>query len=108
MTRVTALRRAFVSRDPRRPISTKCCPHTTWIRKFLSQRHLCLEQSIPPAPHHILSGTPPDAHRRFNFNLRCASGGVLEGIGRGWEGLVSATTCLLASTELIKQIGRAS
>ena len=35
------------------------------------------------AGHIPLSGTPPDAHRRLKLNLRCASGGVVEGLRRG-------------------------
>ena len=37
----------------------------------------------PPQPLPSPSVAPPDTHRRFNFNLRCVSGGAREGIWCG-------------------------
>jgi len=53
--------------------------------------------SIPPARHRILSVAPPDTHRSTTNSLlevlRCVSGGVRAGLGRGRGGLVSQKTC---------------
>jgi hypothetical protein len=37
-----------------------------------------------PLPLRYLSVAPPDTHRRFNFNLRCVSGGATEGLRRDY------------------------
>ena len=102
MTRVTVLRPAFLSRDPPCPISNQSLPSCDSDPEVPAPSALALAHSISPAPHRIPSLAPPDTHRRFSFNLRCVSGGDREGIGRGWGGLVSQKTCLLASTELIR------
>ena len=44
-------------------------------------------QSLP-----ILSVAPPDTHRRFNFNLRCVSGGATEGLRCGAGEIECAST----------------
>ena len=41
----------------------------------------------PPQPLPSPSVAPPDTHRRFNFNLRCVSGGAREGIWCGAGGI---------------------
>ena len=47
----------------------------------------------PPQSLPIPSVAPPDTHRRFNFNLRCVSGGATEGIRCG----AGALECAIAS-----------
>src|ERR1022692_365105 len=102
MTRVTILRPAFLSQDPSCPISNQSLSPCDSDPEVPAPYVLAIAHSISPAPHHILSLAPPDTHRRLKLNLRCVSGGATEGIGRGWRGLVSQKTCLLASTELIR------
>jgi len=57
---------------------------------------------VPLRPLRSLTVTPPDTHRRFNFNLRCVSGEATEGLGRGWGGRLSPETSLFAETGLIR------
>ena len=102
MARVTALRPAFLCPHAPCPISNQSLPSCGSDSELPAPSLLVLTQPVSPAPLHTLSSTSPDPHRRFNFNLRCASGGVLEGIWRGWGGLVSQKTCLRASAELIR------
>ena len=102
LTRVTVLRPAFLSRDPPCLISNQSLPSCDSDPKVPAPSVLALAQYISPAPDRIPSLAPPDPHRRFSFNLRCASGGAKEGISRGRGGLVSQKTCLPASAELIR------
>ena len=97
MTRFTVL-----SRDPPGPISNQSLPSCDSDPEVHAPSVLALAHPISPTPHRSPSVAPPDTHRRFNFNLRCVSGGATERIGRDWGGLVSQETCLLASTELIR------
>ena len=42
-------------------------------------------QALPwlPLTHRMLTVSPPDTHRRLKMNLRCVSGGAMEGLRRG-------------------------
>ena len=102
MTRVTVLRPALLSRDPPCPMSNQSLPSYEPDPEIPAPSVLALAHTISPAPHRSPSVAPPDTHRRLKLNLRCVSGGATERIGRGWGGLVSQKTCLLASTELIR------
>ena len=106
MTRVIVLRPAFPSRGSPCPISNQSLPSCDSYPEVPAPSALALAHSIPPAPHCSPSPAAPDTHRSTSNPglevLRCVSGGVTDGIGRGWGGLVSQKTCLLASTELIR------
>jgi hypothetical protein len=52
---------------------------------------------VPPALLPTHSVAPPDTHRRFNFNLRCVSGGATEGIRCGAGGLACASAAGIGS-----------
>jgi hypothetical protein len=56
----------------------------------LSAKRLVSGLRRPPQPLPIPSIAPPDTHRRFNFNLRCVSGGAMERLWRGDGGECAA------------------
>jgi hypothetical protein len=102
MARATSLRPAFLSPYAPCPISNQSLLSYDSDPEVPAPSGLALTHFISPAPHYNPSIAPPDAHRRLKLNLRCGSGEVLERIARGWGGLVSQKTCLLASAEPIR------
>jgi hypothetical protein len=102
MAKAAAPRPAFLNSCAPCPISNQSLPSCGSDSELPAPSLLVLTQPVSPAPLHTLSSTSPDPHRRLKLNLRCGSGEVLERIARGWGGLVSQKTCLLASAELIR------
>ena len=95
MTRVTVLRPSFPSRDLPCPISNQSLPSCDSDPEVPAPSVLALAHPISPTPHRSPSVAPPDTHRRFNFNLRCVSGGATEGLRCG----AGEIECASASTD---------